>query len=287
MRPRLRSAQNTPVTTFYSAYRTGVSHGLHKVAKEEKKQEKKQAIVREQKLLEQRKEQEKQEEQRRLDRLKNPVVMQVDDAQPKVETHDEIDLNGNSSASDGPVKVEEVEPKPESTKVKLEEMEDEDGPRLHAFGGMPFSPDLGRSVSPAEAVVDLGDDCTYGDMPATADFDDSDDESIPDLDALDARVKQENPPCSMPPPPLPVKQDDFKDEESQWGSLNQLVAFRETSVAIGEEYLKSQGIKLGKGRAIPKLEIKDSEAHNMYTQGIKDAKKIDVRGRRLKGAEQD
>jgi hypothetical protein len=40
-------------------------------------------------------------------------------------------------------------------------------------------------------------------------------------------------------------------------------------------------------RAAPQLELKDWEAHEMYNQGIKDAKKIDVRGRRLKGAEED
>ena len=39
--------------------------------------------------------------------------------------------------------------------------------------------------------------------------------------------------------------------------------------------------------AAPQLELKDWEAHEMYNQGIKDAKKIDVRGRRLKGAEED
>ena len=90
-----------------------------------------------------------------------------------------------------------------------------------------------------------------------------------------------------PPPPLLAKEETVEEEESQWGSVNQLVAFRETSVAVGEEYLKSQGIKLGKRRAAPKLEIKDREAREMYIQGVKDAKKIDVRGRRLKGAEQD
>jgi hypothetical protein len=44
---------------------------------------------------------------------------------------------------------------------------------------------------------------------------------------------------------------------------------------------------LGKCRAAGKLEIKDHEAREMYRQGVKDAKEIDVRGRRLKDAEQD
>ena len=60
----------------------------------------------------------------------------------------------------------------------------------------------------------------------------------------------------------------------QLGSANQLVAVRETSVAVGEEYLKSQGIRLGKFHAAPKLEIKDWEAHEMYIQDVKDAKSM-------------
>lgn len=212
--------------------------------------------------------------------------MPDDGVQPKVEAYeDETTLNR-------PAKVEEVEPNLASTTVKIEEMEDGDGPRLRPgdFATMPLYPDLRRSVSPAAAEVDGDDDLSFGGMPAIADFNDSDDDDTPDLDAPKPHTKLEDPSCSMPSPAPPVKQeqDDFdEDEGSQWGSLNQLVAFRETSVAIGQEYLKAQGIKLGKGRAISRLEIKDSEAHGMYVQGIQDAKKIDVRGRRLKGAEQD
>jgi hypothetical protein len=203
---------------------------------------------------------------------------------------DEITPNNRSPEEIADIKAEEAEPVAESTKVKLEEIEDEDQPLHHPFAEPETFYNIRRSASPR--YIDDGDEL-YGCGLATADFDDddNDDDDLLDLNSAEPRVKQRSPSPSVlmppPPPPLPEKTDAAEEEESQWGSLNQLVAFRETSVAVGEEYLKSQGIKLGKHRAAPELEIKDWEAREMYNQGIKDAKKIDVRGRRLKGAEQD
>jgi len=236
--------------------------------------------------LEQKRKEEEEEERRRLDRLKDPMMIEANAVQPKVEAQDDdVGLRHKSSGHEGKVKDEVVEPAVGSIKVKLEEIADEDQPR---FG----SPSPSHNLDPldypinSESDIDDSDDFTFGDGLATPDFDDDDDdENIIDLDAPVPRVKEEV--ASMPPPPLPAKQNDLKDEEPQWGSLNQLVAFRETSVAIGEEYLKSQGIKLGKGRATARLEIKDPHAHIMYKQGVQDARKIDIRGRRLKGADQD
>jgi hypothetical protein len=274
-----------------SAYKIGVAQGLIRLAKQEKEEEKRKAVVHEQKLLEQKRKEEEEEVQRRLDRLKDPGNTEAGEHRPKLEPLDgETILNGPSPEESADLKAEEVELAPESTKVKLEEIEDEDQPTLHAFAD-PETYNMQRSASPTRADVDDGVEI-YGDGLATADFDDSDsNDNLLDLDSAEPRVKQRSPSpsISMPPPPLPlpVKPDTVDEEESQWGSVNQLVAFRETSVAVGEEYLKSQGIKLGKHRAAPKLQIKDWEAHEMYNQGFKDAKKIDVRGRRLKGAEQD
>ena len=119
-------------------------------------------------------------------------------------------------------------------------------------------------------------------MLATTDFDGFDsDGNLLDLDSAEPRIgqrKQRSPSPSIfmpsPPPPLLAKEETIEEEESQWGSANQLGAAREISVVVGEEYLKYQGIRLGKFHAAPKLEIKDWEAHEMYIQGVKDAKSM-------------
>jgi hypothetical protein len=271
-----------------SAYKTGVAQGLVRLAKEEKAEEKRKAVVHERRLLEQKRKEEEEDDQKRLERLKDPANAEAE-RRPKVEVLDD-DINLNDPPPEDSADVMS-EPAVDNMKVKLEEVEDQDQPRLHAFADKEPATDLERSVSPVNTDAD-DKDGFYGDMLARADFDDSDsDDSLLDLDLSEPRVKHRSPSplISMPPPPLPlsVKTEVAEEEESQWGSVNQLVAFRESSVAVGEEYLKSQGIKLGKRRAAPKLELKDWEAHEMYNQGVKDAKKIDVRGRRLKGAEED
>jgi hypothetical protein len=216
---------------YCSAYKTGVAQGLIRLAKEEKEEEKRKAVVHEQKLLEQMRKDEDEEIQRRLERLKDPGNAEAEEHMPKVEVlDDEINLGDPPPKDSGNVKADEVEPAVESTKVKLEEVEDEDQPQLYDFVDAAF---------PADADAHGGDGI-YGDMLATADFDDSDsDDNLLDLDSAEPRVKQRSlsPLISMPPPPPPLlaKEETVEEEESQWGSVNQLVAFRETSVAVGEE----------------------------------------------------
>lgn len=215
-----------------------------------------------------------------------------------------------------PPKLEDMKPKfepmqeePRTTKVKIEEVEDDDlrpNSSMKAEGGHPISDTFGLhgrslwSPHPADNSDDESEpDFQPVDSPfKTADFNDSDDDvAAIDLYSLREHVKPKpSPEVAMPPPPLPAMghtkememgMDGDGDEESKWGSVNQLVAFRETSVAIGKDYLEAQGIKLGKGRKRGGLKLKDSEASKMYREGIKDAQKIDVRGRRLKGADDD
>lgn len=184
--------------------------------------------------------------------------------------------------------TDEQEQKPKDTKVKLEEVEDEDQPNLGSFTQSSSSSGLETS-QPKDEDADDGFRAT-GDIFASADFVDSDDENDVPFDAPHSQSDSDDDAGSSTPPsmlPPPVPRFKKEEDETQWGSVNQLVAFRETSVAVGDEYLKSQGIELSKGRSTRPVEFKDWEAKEMYYQGVRDAKKIDVRGRRLMGAEQD
>lgn len=92
-----------------------------------------------------------------------------------------------------------------------------------------------------------------------------------------------------PPPPPPAQQPATREvvEEPQWKSAGQLVTFRETSVAIADDYLKQQNIKLVSGSKRPDLGARGPQEWAIYKQGKEDAKKIDVKRRRIKGKEDD
>jgi len=144
------------------------------------------------------------------------------------------------------------------------------------------------------------------DAEIKADFNDSDDddENILDLDVggpaplapLPAFVLPQVPGplrlpsasanlSSMGPPEVPAATK--AEDEPAWKSAGHLVAFRETSVAVADDYLKKQAFKLSTGRKLPSVGVTNYEEHRIFNQGREDAKKIDVKRRRLKDAEED
>ncbi|KAJ7084434.1 hypothetical protein B0H15DRAFT_1023892 [Mycena belliarum] len=257
-----------------NCYRSGVATGLHAMAKKEKKEDKKRAIKKESALLKARQEQEAAEDKSRVERLKGPEIAAI---------------AGPVESTEAKFKVEE--PTEDKTKpdrrVKIEEVDDED-----SFGGRKA---LDTASMLEAAARTCEDDSDPEDCPAFSevapDFNDSDDdEHLLDLDADKPTVKRQE---SVPPMPglmappasaVPLLEQKIKDEpddDSPWASVGQLVAFRESSIAIGDDYLKAQGVKLLKGRKSKGLEFKDSEARRIYQLGKKDAEKIDVRQRQL------
>ena len=90
----------------------------------------------------------------------------------------------------------------------------------------------------------------------------------------------------MGPPPEPTVKPE-PEEDSPWSSVGQLIAFRESSIALGDEYLKKEGIKLYKGRKVQPLQFKEPNSRELYNRGKKDAEKIDVRQKQLKDADMD
>lgn len=249
----------------YSAYRRGVAKGLIKVAKEEKKSESKMAEVRERQLLEAKKKEEAKDEQRRLVRLHGPKPSQ--EAQPKGE---EQPTMVKQETEDGRVELEEVE---DEDTVLRQPIQD-NAANLEGRAVFEFTKEeLDNDYVPED--IGLGEEETY----LRADFGQDSDDDGNDNGYHGQRTKSEE---AMPPPAISsVKEEPEKEEEDvQWSSINQLVAFRETSVAVGNDYLKSQGITLKKGRSRPAYELKDQEAVRMWQMGQRDAKKIDVRGRK-------
>ncbi|TFK54438.1 hypothetical protein OE88DRAFT_1806156 [Heliocybe sulcata] len=261
-------------------YKRGVAQGLVNLAKKEKKAEVRRAIEAEKTRLREAKKLEAKEDQRRLDRLKEPggeVQEEKADRKVKLEEVEDPDIGPSSSSRTNGVKKEEEE----------KEEEEEGSPPPY----VPFYDDDELDMNPPmDSYADDSDGDDY-----RADFDASDDIQL-DLDALESKVKNEPAPIKASPQPLPLprlkpepepKPENDLDSGPSWQSKGQLVAFRENTKSIADDYLKSQGVKLRKGRTRPGVKFKSGEDRKLWEQGKKDAEKIDVRRRRLKGAEED
>lgn len=268
---------------------------MWRLAEKEKKQERKNAVTHEKRLLEARKKAELEEDVRRLDRLRQPKVeqdIQDDKTSAKIKTEEKHEQASNS------VDRGQVE---QGCRVKVEEVDDEDMP--------PPPPPLWsrESVTKVEsdavpefpmtngggydASLDNGDDTDsdneFPDFMPAPDFNDDD---TMDFEALDSKVfptpSGSGTHETMQPSSSQINAKAPKEEEddSPWKSVGQLIAFRESSIAIADDYLKTQGIKLSK-HAASRFSLKDRDSERSYRQGVEDAAKIDVRRRRLKGAE--
>ncbi|KAF8827278.1 hypothetical protein HHX47_DHR5000642 [Lentinula edodes] len=76
-------------------------------------------------------------------------------------------------------------------------------------------------------------------------------------------------------------------EEPSWQSAGALIAFRQTSLLVADEYQKKQGLKLYKRGKLAALTFKDANAKQSYDKGWEDAKKIDLKTPKIKASEDD
>nr|GAT56339.1 predicted protein [Mycena chlorophos] len=245
---------------------------------------KQQTFKKELALLKQRQEQEAAEDKSRLERLREL---------PAPDVKAEIKEEEKPAVLDRRVKVEEVEDEDSFKPLSSPESPSIADPSPFVVSGnsfLPFEP------SPFAAQFnnygrDYDDDNEPYIPPVTvedADFDAADTLDDFDVDAelekAKARTAMPPPPppaprkASTPPPLVPKKEED--DDESPWTSVQQLVQFRETSIAIGDDFIKKQGIKLVTAKKRKPLEFKDPRSASSYLQGREDARSIDVHGRR-------
>lgn len=255
------------------------------LAKKEKKEEHKRTIEQEKQKLISAKREEEAEEARRLERLK------------------ELKLKEPSHTTGGNAKFTAAAPKKEF--IKIEEVEDEDN-----VGGSVANNAL-KDELPDHIDLNEPSRPSYGDAPSPIRYDDGsdddDDESgcdpvdesfLPpdfrDSDDMDMDLDDHKPPskseaADIPPPePAPVPLQPVKEEAAEpgWRSVQQLVQFRATSIAIADDFLKEKGIKLRMGRKTH-WELKYAGEWQIYNEGREDAKKIDVKRKRIKGPDED
>ena len=76
-------------------------------------------------------------------------------------------------------------------------------------------------------------------------------------------------------------------EESPWETSGQLVAFRQDAATLADDFLKTRNIKVYARGRVPQLQLKDPNAVRSYRKGQDDAKKIDIKRRRITATEED
>ncbi|GAC97416.1 Ankyrin repeat protein [Pseudozyma hubeiensis SY62] len=283
--------------TGKNSYCQGVAAGLIALARKEKKEEMRLAIESEQKRLKDAEEQEKAQIKKEKERLSDPPVKAEPDAsRPSgVKAERAEDMASSSASGSRNVKLEdavdEEDTKPFRNGFKRSASQDlEDGYGRWSnggHGGIKPEPGLGPDYSDDEDTndrfYDFNTDAHPSDDPeedVKPHFDEALERDIIDLtsdvdiDQVEVKPKLE-PDHDIKPK---IESEHNKDLGAGWQSGNQLIRFRQDAEKIADDYLASQhkGLKLKK-RAKSSFK-KDSSA---FEQGREDAKKIDVKRKRI------
>lgn len=267
-------------------YCLGVAHALGEEGKRLKREEEEEAKRTDAAALRARVEREEAERRAELDRLEDPVV--------KNEPVLAIQLEKESD--DHFVKLEKSE---DDHTVKIEDVSDHgsisETPRWRsAIADIPSPAASSSNAASGDNTMDCDgydspsdDDISEAnDAEFTADFDR--DEVISIADDIDEQIKVEAARLASPVAAQAEAEatksaiaTDGQDEasEQKWASHMQLTTFRQSEIAIADQYLEDQGVKLGKERKVA-YGKSDWEAYN---KGRDDSKKIDVRGNMVSG----
>ena len=90
-----------------------------------------------------------------------------------------------------------------------------------------------------------------------------------------------------PSPASLINREEHEEVETQpttnpWNTTQALVRFRQSAERVAKEYLDAQDIKMKKGKKRKRI-VRDQE---VYRRGVRDGKKIDVRRKRIEGADE-
>jgi hypothetical protein len=271
-----------------NSYCLGVGQGLWEMAKEEKRREEGEARKREQDTLSARLKEEELQRQKELDRLNNDVGMPdeqrvshatgiADYTSTSIEAPPDYDIShhdGSSSDSDDdtgrPTFNDQFD---EAVEAEPTFREEEDA--------LPLDPEADFEVE-LQRILKREGSCT---PVTTIKPEPSSPQSTPEeaagikpkLEEVKPKLEEVKSKFEQEVKPKLEEEDDPCTETSLWTSASQLTLFRATANKIAEEYLKSTGEKLGKGRA----RVSSVRDYGAYEQGRKDSRKIDVKRRRI------
>lgn len=295
--------------TGKNSYCQGVAAGLIALAKKEKKEEMRLAIESEQKQLKLAEEQEQAQIKKERQRLNQSAIKCESDvptwSRVKPEAHEQSMHTGSARGS-RTVKLEDVvdeqDTKPFRYGIKRSDSEDADAGfgrwtenrsnRGISVGGIKRENGVEYDDSDNEDTNEQFYDFDNHIPPGHGFGDDVDDDIKPHFDEAlerdiidltddleeDVKPKLETDFTDVKPKPERDSEDVKPDFGAGWQSGNQLIRFRQDAEKVADDYLASQhsGLKLKK-RAKSSFK-KDSHA---FQQGKEDAKKIDVKRKRI------
>ena len=239
------------ITLFQSTYCHGVAAGLYRMAQNEHKREMQNAELAEQKRLQDDQRQAKIDRQDELSRLCQPSHLAtvteegMQDAEQSTRSSPPFDFAGAT--------------RPEGATSASSDENEADDENLSTADGDEVEADFRD-----EDALDV-DDVTMDDL-----------EIKPTLESLNRAVNSADPKATM--------KMEANESTPTWQSTAQLVRFRSHSEAVADNYLKSVNIKLRTGRRHSELNLEDGDLRRAYEIGQRDARKIDVRRRRIDAA---
>ncbi|KAF8890533.1 hypothetical protein CPB84DRAFT_1397881 [Gymnopilus junonius] len=181
------------------------------------------------------------------------------------------------------VEEEAAMAKTSTVSSKIEDVPDKDSRHLLPYHADDSGDNHGQPAF--NQHYDDGDD----DDDMNADFDHRDAGAFDfDLDALEAKIRIKAEQVDPPLPTFPltnhqrsptvepvVKAEPTEDESLKWATAIQLRTFKDNAKAIAQDYIKSTGQKLKKGRKLKSVQ-RDKTAFN---KGWDDGKKVDLKRR--------
>ncbi|KAH8917461.1 hypothetical protein BT69DRAFT_1286636 [Atractiella rhizophila] len=266
-----------------NSYYSGVADGLYRMAREDKLNEEKAAEEAERKEMADKIKREEEARRQEIERLRDLAQEQEEAADSR--------------------RDEKADHKPEARKVKIEEDATIE-PKIKAevldgMEGLAF--DMQRSPSPADGTIPHFVSNSEGEEEVNADFANAEeDEELADIDfeaemersrlnfleqrrkeaekkrAREERLREEEK-RRKTEKDASLKQEVKLEDDPKWKNSQQLTLFRSNSVTIADSWKESNKIKLRKGRKFTAPKIN----HAAYNKGKTDAKKIDVRRRKI------
>ncbi|OJD36267.1 ankyrin repeat protein [Diplodia corticola] len=263
-----------------NSYCLGIAAQLRKDAKKEKAEEMEEAKKSEAAQLAIREQEEQSQREKELQRLQPTVEEELEPKpEPKPEPNSQTaEIGGFEGTPGADMSSPKLEADSEDSFDFGSALPNNGNSTTNDDIRSPTNNDEDENESDDDEPDFVNDDEDNEDQQQSGDTDKAIDDIIKNTPAVEAWPQ----PTSPSPEPTTTFPKESPEPDVQWKSPMQLTVFRETAAKAADEYLKAKGMKLKTRRRGAKA--KDAKA---FQEGVKDAKKIDVRQKAIDDKEQN
>ncbi|KAJ3777379.1 hypothetical protein FB446DRAFT_717948 [Lentinula raphanica] len=261
-----------------NAYCRGVANGLYDFAKKERKREEKEAREAETKRLEAQQKTEEEQRKREIERL---------EIEPKLDLKARVEDDVESTYDNAKPSKHILDTLPDPAECEADEDDyfgwDDSDDYGDYSGDENMDLQTGLDTEEARAEDAVAPDIDIQDEAHDIDLDELQEKSNERLQKKEDQKKEED----QKKKDEVVNKIEAEDRDPAWQSAGALIAFRKTSILLADDYLKRRGTKLRSSRKLPKLQLKGMNASQSYHKGLEDSKKIDLKRKRIKAADEE